>query len=87
MSTFHQAQVKILIATFALATLAVSGGHANADVNKPRMHKAYGYRNKSPIQTATTVRHEQAGSLTDRGGPLHDCVHVTFPQCSDNEVR
>jgi hypothetical protein len=24
-------------------------------------------------------------SLTAKGGPLHDCVHVTFPQCSAHE--
>jgi hypothetical protein len=24
-------------------------------------------------------------SLTAKGGPLHDCVHVTFPQCDGHE--
>jgi hypothetical protein len=82
-----QAQVKTLIATFALAALAVSAGNTNAYVNKPRIHKAYGHVNKSPIQTATTVRPEQFATLTDKVRPLHDCVHVAFPQCSDNEVK
>jgi hypothetical protein len=80
-------QVKTLIATFALAALAVSAGNANAYVNKSRIHKAYGHVNKSPIQAATTVRPEQFAPLTAKGGPLHDCVHVAFPQCSDSEVK
>jgi hypothetical protein len=30
-----------------------------------------------------------ASSWTAKGGPLHDCVHVAFPQCSrgDPEPR
>jgi hypothetical protein len=87
MTTLPQAQVKTLIATFALAALAVSAGNANAYVNKSRIHKAYGHVNKSPIQTATTVRPEQFAPLTAKGGPLHDCVHVAFPQCGDNELN
>jgi hypothetical protein len=35
---------------------------------------AYAYRGS--IQTTRTQ------SLTEKGGPLHDCVHVAFPQCS-----
>lgn len=81
MTTFPHAQMKALIATFALAALALSAGNADAYVNKSRIHKAFAYVDKSPIQT-TTVRHEQAAPLS-----VHDCVHVTFPQCSDNEVR
>jgi hypothetical protein len=62
-------------------------GNANAYVNKSRIHEAYGHVNKSPIQTATTVRPEQFAPLTAKGGPLHDRVHVAFPQCSDNELN
>ena len=87
MTTLPQAQVKTLIAIFALAALAVSAGNANAYVNKSRIHKAYGHVNESPIRTATTVRAEQFAPLTAKGGPLHDCVHVAFPQCSDNELN
>jgi hypothetical protein len=35
---------------------------------------------KTPIHTTRST--ESASSLTAKGGPLHDCVHVTFPQCS-----
>jgi hypothetical protein len=77
--------MKILIATFALTALAVSTGNADAHVNKSRNHKAYGYANTSPIQT--TLRRQQAASLAAKAEPLHDCVHVAFPQCSDNEVQ
>jgi hypothetical protein len=79
--------MQTLIATFALAALVVSAGNANAHVNKSRIHKLYGYGNKSSIQTTTTVRHEQVTPLTAKGEPIRDCVHVVFPQCSDNEVK
>ncbi len=36
---------------------------------------AYAY--KAPVHTTQSL-----SSLTAKGGPLHDCVHVTFPQCS-----
>jgi hypothetical protein len=75
--------MKTLIATFALAGLAVSTGNANAYVNKSRIHKVYGSR----IQTTATARHERAAPLAAKGELLHDCVHVAFPQCSDNEVK
>jgi hypothetical protein len=39
---------------------------------------AYAYR--APIHTTRTA--QSTSSLTAKGGPLHDCVHVTFPQCS-----
>ncbi len=81
MTTLPHAQKKTLIATFALAALALSAGNADAYVNKSRIHKAYGSADKSPIQTIA-VRREQAAPLS-----IHDCVHVPFPQCSDNEVR
>jgi hypothetical protein len=38
---------------------------------------AYAYK---AIHTTRTVR--SMSSLTAKGGPLHDCVHVTFPQCT-----
>ncbi len=39
---------------------------------------AYAY--KAPIHTVRTV--QSMSSLTAKGGPLHDCVHIAFPQCS-----
>jgi hypothetical protein len=39
---------------------------------------AYAYR----APTYTTGTSLDMRSLTAPGGPLHDCVHVTFPQCS-----
>jgi hypothetical protein len=50
------------------AALAVFVGNADAYKNKASVHKAW---------TARTL-----SSLAARGGPLHDCVHITFPQCS-----
>ena len=77
--------MKTLIAMFALAALAVYAGNANAYIDKSRIHKTYG--NGSKWRTTTAVRHEQLAPLTAKGGPLRDCVHVAFPQCSDNEVK
>jgi hypothetical protein len=81
MTMLPHAQMKTLIAAFALVALVLSAGNADAYVNKSRIHEAYGYVDKSRIRT-TTVGHEQAAPLS-----VHDCVHVAFPQCSDNEVR
>jgi hypothetical protein len=35
---------------------------------------------KAPTYTTRTSLDMR--SLMAKGGPLHDCVHVTFPQCS-----
>ena len=39
---------------------------------------AYAY--KAPIHTTRTA--QSMSLLTAKGGPLHDCVHIAFPQCS-----
>jgi hypothetical protein len=52
--------------------LAVGAGNADAHVHKSHMYKPHVH------MTAQTL-----SSLMARGGPLHDCVHVTFPQCGD----
>jgi hypothetical protein len=49
------------------AALAVFAGNANAY--------------KAPVHPARTAQPTMS-SLTAKGGPLHDCVHVAFPQCS-----
>jgi hypothetical protein len=56
----------VLTGIAVCAALAVFSGNANA--YKTRTH------------ATRTVR--SLSSLTARGGPLHDCVHVAFPQCS-----
>jgi hypothetical protein len=39
--------------------------------------------NANAYRTIYTSRTAQsASSWTAKGGPLHDCVHVAFPQCS-----
>jgi hypothetical protein len=60
--------MKSLLTVMAVfAALAVFAGNANA------------YKYKAPIHKTRTV--QTLSSLTAKGGPLHDCVHVTFPQC------
>jgi len=49
--------------------LALFAGNANAYT----MHAKH---------TNTTRTTSTWSSLMAKGGPLHDCVHVTFPQCS-----
>jgi hypothetical protein len=51
------------------AALAVCAGNANAHVHKSHVHTT---------RTALAL-----SSLAAKGGPLHDRVHVTFPQCGD----
>jgi hypothetical protein len=49
--------------------LAICTGRANAHVREAPVHMT---------RTASTL-----SSLKIKGGPLHDCVHITFPQCGD----
>jgi hypothetical protein len=59
------------------AALAVFAGNASAHVRKPI------YRPHAQALSSLTVyrSHQTWPSLRSKGGPLHDCVHVTFPQC------
>ena len=54
--------------TAMVVSAALAVGAGNADA----------HRHKSHMHTAPAL-----SSLTAKGGPLHDCVHVTFPQCGD----
>jgi hypothetical protein len=66
---------KSLLTGMAVCTaLAIFAGNADAHVRKATVHKVPVYAKK--IAPATL------SSLTAKGGPLHDCVHVLFPQCS-----
>jgi hypothetical protein len=56
------------------AALAVGSVNADAHMHRPHVYKSH-------AQMTTTAR--TLASLTAKGGPLHDCVHVTFPQCGD----
>jgi hypothetical protein len=47
--------------------LAAFAGNANA------------YRHKAPVYKPGPA--PAMSRLMAKGGPLHDCVHVTFPQC------
>jgi hypothetical protein len=57
------------------AALVACAGNANAHVHKSHMQMT------SHVQMTMTA--PGLSSLTAKGGPLHDCVHVTFPQCGD----
>jgi hypothetical protein len=69
----------LLIGMAVCASLAIFAGHANAYVRKAHAHD-YAYVNRSPIYVAQPAWE----SLRAKGGPLHDCVHVTFPQCDSH---
>jgi hypothetical protein len=66
------------MAVCAALALFVENGHAHE--RKAPAH-AYMYVNRSPIHVATPTW----ASLRAKGGPLHDCVHVTFPQCDSHD--
>jgi hypothetical protein len=58
--------------------LAMFAGNADAHVNKTAIHTtnmARGFASSLPERG-------RIASLRAKGGPLHDCVHVLFPQCS-----
>jgi hypothetical protein len=38
--------------------------------------------NANAYRATYTRTAQSASSLTAKGGPIHDCVHVAFPQCS-----
>ena len=64
--------MKSLLTGMAIfAALAVFAGSANAYVKKSRIHTAMAASSQSWLRA--------------KGGPLHDCVHVIFPQCSSHE--
>jgi hypothetical protein len=65
---------KLLTGMAICAALAIGPGNANA-----HMHRPHAYKSHAPMTTTAPT----LSSLTAKGGPLHDCVHVTFPQCGD----
>jgi hypothetical protein len=58
------------------SALALFAGDANAYARKAYA-RAYAYVNQPTSHMAMPTW----TALRGRGGPLHDCVHVTFPQC------
>lgn len=71
-----KALITVLMGLAVCTALAVFAGNADAHVSKTRIHAAKTYfapRASFPSRLSY---------LTAKGGPLHDCVHVTFPQCS-----
>jgi hypothetical protein len=62
------------------AALALFVQNANAYARKAHAH-AYAHVNQSPIHVAEPAW----ASLRAKGGPLHDCVHVQFPQCNGHD--
>ena len=65
---------KLLAGMAICAALAVGSGNANAHMRRPHVYKPH---------VQMTAAAPTRSSLTAKGGPLHDCVHVTFPQCGD----
>jgi hypothetical protein len=63
------------------AALAVFAGNADAHVSKKRIHAPKMALGLSSLPARDGIA-PRLSSLTAKGGPLHDCVHVTFPQCS-----
>jgi hypothetical protein len=57
----------VLTRMVVCAVLMAFAGNASARIHKSRAHMT---------KSAPTLV-----LLTSKGGPLHDCVHVPFPQC------
>jgi hypothetical protein len=62
--------------------LAVFAGNASAYVRKP-IYRPHAQALSSPELYRPQER--TLAALSAKGGPLHDCVHVTFPQCDGHE--
>ena len=70
---------KSLLAGMAvLAVLAVSAGDANAYVKRASIYT----KRVAPALASLSLSSRSMAALRAKGGPLHDCVHVLFPQCS-----
>jgi hypothetical protein len=66
----------------ACVALAAFAGNASAYMRKPI------YRPRAEALTSPEVYRPQQLSLAAlraKGNPLHDCVHITFPQCDGHE--
>jgi hypothetical protein len=64
----------ILTGMAVSVALAVGPGNADAHGHKLHVYKSHVHM---------TMNAPALSSLTAKGGPLHDCVHVTFPPCGD----
>lgn len=75
---------KSLLAGMAVcAVLAVFSGTTSAHVQRAHVHKPI-YRPHAQALSSLPVYRPYGqtwSSSRAKGGPLHDCVHITFPQC------
>jgi hypothetical protein len=63
--------------------LAAFAENADAHVNKTRVHPTNMARGMAPLPVGGSGwTASRVSALRAKGGPLHDCVHVPFPQCS-----
>jgi hypothetical protein len=62
----------------AIMTKSLRAGMAVCAALAAFAGNAYAY--KAPIHTTRPAQF--MSPLTAKGGPLHDCVHIPFPQCS-----
>jgi hypothetical protein len=60
------------------AALAIVAGDADAHVKKTVVQTAVHAKKMTPALASASL----PARWTVKGGPLHDCVHVLFPQCS-----
>jgi hypothetical protein len=68
----------LLTGMAVLAILAVFAGNADAYIKRASIHT----RKVAPALASLSLSSTSLAALRAKGGPLHDCVHVLFPQCS-----
>jgi hypothetical protein len=70
----------LLTGMAVFAALAVFAGNADAYVKRAPIHAIH-VKNTAPAPSSWSLASASPAALRAKGGPLHDCVHVTFPQC------
>jgi hypothetical protein len=68
----------LLTGMAVLGVLAVFIGNADAYGKRASVHT----KKVAPALASVSLSSRSLAALTAKGGPLHDCVHVLFPQCS-----
>jgi hypothetical protein len=71
--------IKSLVTGMAVfAALAVFTGDADAYGKRAPVYA----KTIAPVPPPARLSSAKLSALRAKGGPLHDCVHVLFPQCS-----
>jgi hypothetical protein len=72
----------LLTGMAAVVALAAFAGNADAYVKRAPVYAKKIAPTRSLPLSSLPLSSLSMSALRAKGGPLHDCVHVLFPQCS-----